>query len=284
MEKHCIHVNGIDMVYEECGVGKEKSIVLLHGFCGSSHYWHKVCPLLSDSYHIIMPQLRGHGETSVPEGVYTMEMMAEDILALLDMLKVDKTVMLGHSLGGYVALAFAEKYMDRLSGLGLIHSTAFPDTEEQLRKRLGDIDAIREAGIAAYVTELVPKLFPRSKLGKLREEVEEMIEIGLKMKPEGAISTLKGMMIRPDRSAILTNAPFPILLVAGTEDEVIPVEATYSVTDDHSFESTYGYPHISENTFEGVAHLSLVEVPDQLSRVIASYLTTLHEKEVKRVI
>jgi len=283
MNKQTVHVNGIDMVYEECGMGNEKTIVLLHGFCGSSHYWHNVCPLLSDKYHLIMPQLRGHGESSAPEGVYTMETMAEDISELLDKLRIDKAVMLGHSLGGYITLAFAEKYADRLSGFGLIHSTAFPDTEETIRRRLQDIDAIREAGIAAYVTGLVPKLFADSKQDKLRDEMERAIAIGKLMKPEGAIRTLEGMILRPDRSSILSNAPYPILLIAGEEDEVIPPEATFSLSGNDAAESTYRYPHISENTFEGVAHMSVFEVPDQLSRVIAAYVKTVHEKEVKRV-
>src|SRR4030095_2437093 len=102
MEKQRIHVNGIDLVYEECGSSNGNVIVLLHGFCGSSLYWQKICPMLSDQYRVIIPDLRGHGGSSSPEGTYTMEVMAEDISALLQALQIEKVVMFGHSLGGYV--------------------------------------------------------------------------------------------------------------------------------------------------------------------------------------
>jgi len=284
MEKQVVHLNGIDMVYEECGRKNDDTIVLLHGFCGSSHYWHKMCSRLSDNYRLIMPQLRGHGETSVPNGIYTMETMADDIAALMNELQIGKAVMLGHSLGGYVTLAFADSYEDRLSGFGLIHSTASSDSEEMMRKRMQDIDAIREAGMAAYMRDIVPKLFSESRLDKLDEEVERVIAIGEKMNPEGAIRTLKGMMVRPDRSKVLSNASFPVLMVAGTDDEVIPPDASFCLSDEHESETTFEYPHTSEISFENVGHMSLIEVPDQLARVIENYIKTLHEKEVKRVI
>ncbi|MFF2090218.1 alpha/beta fold hydrolase [Paenibacillus sp. NPDC058174] len=282
MEKHTVHVNGIDMVYEECGSGNKKTVILLHGFCGSSRYWHKVCPLLSDNYRIIMPQLRGHGETTAPEGAYTMELMADDVLCLMDKLGIHKASLFGHSLGGYITLAFADQYPHRLAGLGLIHSTALPDSETMKQKRLEDIDTIREGGIAAYISELIPKLFLESKREEKQEDVDEFIRAGKRMKPEGAIHTLEGMMQRPDRSKVLAKANFPILLVAGAKDDVISPIATFSLTESGAYKSTYDYPHISENTFEGVAHMSLVEAPDQLSRVIANYLKTLNEKETVR--
>lgn len=279
MEKQRVHVNGIDIVYEECGSGNEQTIILLHGFCGSSSYWHNLCPLLSEKNRIIIPQLRGHGESSAPGGSYTMETMADDILGLINKLELDKVVMFGHSLGGYVTLAFAEKYSDRLSGFGLIHSTALPDTEEVKQKRLQDIDAIRENGIIAYVNQLIPKLFVKTKLDEMKEEVERIIGVGMQMTSEGAIHTLEGMLKRSDRSFVLSEATFPILLVAGAEDKVIIPDVTFSITGLGTLESTYEYPHISENTFEGVAHMSLVEAPDQLSRVMANYLKSLYESE-----
>ncbi|MCR8659686.1 alpha/beta fold hydrolase [Paenibacillus endoradicis] len=282
MNKHKVSVNGIDMVYEECGESSGIAVILLHGFCGSSQYWHKVCPLLSKKYRIIMPQLRGHGGTSTPNGVYSMEAMADDIYKLMEQLEIDKVVMFGHSLGGYVTLAFADKYGDKLLGLGLIHSTALPDTEEVKDKRRQDIDDISDNGINHYVKKLIPKLFMDSKLGKMQGEVYDIITVGLEMTATGAIRTLEGMMQRPDRSHVLANATYPILLVAGAEDDIISPLDTFSITGEGITDSTFGYPHILENTFEGVAHMSLVEVPNQLSRVIANYLKILYEKMEKR--
>lgn len=284
MEKHKVHVNGIDMVYEECGHDNEKTIVLLHGFCGSSLYWHKLCPTLGENYRLIMPQLRGHGESSTPDEVYTMETMADDVYKLIETLEVDKVTMFGHSLGGYVTLAFAEKYSDKLSGFGLIHSTAQGDSNATKEKRRKDIENIFNNGIINYINQLIPGLFIDSKLWEMQEEVHEVIRAGMEMTSEGAIHTLEGMMQRPDRSKVITEAKFPILLVAGADDEVISPELAYTITVDGKSVTSYEYAHIMQNTFEGVAHMSLIEVPDQLSRVIVNYLKILHEKESKRAV
>jgi len=282
MKKHIISVTGNDLVYEECGESSRRTIVLLHGFCGSSHYWHKVCPLLSDKYRIIMPQLRGHGGSYAPDGDYSMEAMADDIYHLIEHLKIDKIVLLGHSLGGYAALAFADKYRDKLLGLGLIHSTALPDTEETKEKRRRDIQDISVNGINNYIKRLIPKLFTDSKQHNMQEAIQDMVQIGFQMNQEGAIGALQAMMNRPDRSHVLAEADYPILLVAGAEDEVISPLDTFSITYKGVTDSTFGYPHILENTFEDVSHMSLVEVPNQLSRVIANYLKIVYEKAEQR--
>jgi len=282
MEKQRIHVNGIDLVYEECGSSNGNVIVLLHGFCGSSLYWQKICPILSDEYRVIIPDLRGHGGTTAPEGPYTMETMAEDIKALLDALGTRKVVMFGHSLGGYVTAAFAEKYPDKLSGFALIHSTVLSDTAEAIEKRTADIAYIREKGISKYLYSIIPELFPGEKLGEMRDEVNELIGVGQQMEAEAAIATLEGMMMRPDRSHVLAEAKFPVLLVAGAKDAVIKPDDTFSVSGRGHPETTYKYPHIMETTFEDVAHMSLVEVSDQLARVISTYLQTLLEREKTR--
>ncbi|WP_164545428.1 alpha/beta fold hydrolase [Paenibacillus albus] len=284
MNKHKVHVNGIDMVYEEYGHSNERAIVLLHGFCGSSLYWHKVCPQLSKHYRVILPNLRGHGGTEVPDGVYTMETMADDILGLIDLLGLDKTVIFGHSMGGYVALAFADKYSHRLSGFGLIHSTALPDTPVVKAKRLQDIEDIKRDGIHEYVEKMTERLFVESTREEIPDEVHRIKSVGKVMQPEGAIHALEGMRIRKDRSAVLYEANFPVLLVAGSEDHVISPDEAFGVNEGHVPRSTFNYPHISENTFEGIAHMSLVEVPEQLARLMANYLRTLHERETLRIL
>lgn len=282
MEKQRIYVNGIDLVYEECGSSNENVVVLLHGFCGSSQYWQKICPLLSENYRVIIPNLRGHGGSTASEGTYTMDLMAEDIAALLTALHIEKVVMFGHSLGGYVTAAFAEHYPKKLAGFALIHSTVLPDSELTKEKRLEDIEAIREKGISKYLYGIIPNLFTDKKLGEMHNEVHELINVGQEMESCAAISTLEGMMQRPDRSHVLAEAKFPVLLVAGSEDAVIKPDDTFTVTSLDQPETTYKYPHILETTFEDVAHMSLVEVSDQLARVMSTYLKTLVEREKTR--
>ncbi|WP_228728168.1 alpha/beta fold hydrolase [Brevibacillus composti] len=123
--------NGVTLAYQEAGSGD--ALCLVHGFCGSSAYWQRIIPPLAQSHHVLAPDLRGHGKSSVPEETYTVEKMAEDLLLLLDEAGIQKVALLGHSLGGYVALAFAERYPHRLSALGLIHSPRIPMTRRQRR-------------------------------------------------------------------------------------------------------------------------------------------------------
>lgn len=282
MRKYTIAINGTEMVYEECGEGNSQTIVLLHGFCGSPYYWHEVCPLLIGKYRIIMPQLRGHGSASVLDDDYSIEALADDIYQLIETLNIDKIVIFGHSLGGYVALAFAEKYQHKLLGLGLIHSTALPDTEEKKEKRRQDIDRISAQGTEKYIKELIPNLFAASKQTKLQAEIATLINIGLQMNEEVMKGIIEGMRSRPNRSHVLADASYPILLVAGAEDQVISPLETFSVAPGELADSTFRYPHILETTFENVAHMSLIEVPNQLSRVMNNYLKILHEKKALR--
>ncbi|WP_424767417.1 alpha/beta fold hydrolase [Paenibacillus sp. sgz302251] len=282
MEKKRIDVNGIDLVYEECGSRNKKVIVLLHGFCGSSLYWHNICPMLNEQYRVIAPNLRGHGGTSSPEGIYTMETMAEDVMKLLEALDIQKVTMFGHSLGGYVTAAFADKYSNMLNGLALIHSTIMPDSDDGKKKRIMDIEAIRDKGIGPYVRGLIPNLFNEEKLSEMRDEVDQFIKIGQEIKPEAAIATLEGMKLRPDRSHVLAEAQYPVLIVAGAADAVIKPDDSFTVTSLETPLETYHFPHILETTFEDVAHMSFVEVSDQLARVMSTYLKTLYERESTR--
>src|SRR5690606_35851185 len=121
---------------------------------------------------VIAPDLRGHGESAAPEGVYSMESLADDVRKLLDHLGLQRVVLLGHSLGGYVTLAFAERYPERLAGFGLLHSTAFPDTEESRENRLRMAEIARRRGSAPVIDNLVPKLFSPANREKMAERLD----------------------------------------------------------------------------------------------------------------
>lgn len=132
MKKTC-QANGIELAYQEQGQGE--AVVLLHGFCGSSAYWEYIIPELERDYRVLAPDLRGHGDSAVSVGTYSMDLFAEDIKQMLDAPDISEATLLGHSLGGYVTLAFAEKYSDRLKAFGLIHSTGLPDAESARASR-----------------------------------------------------------------------------------------------------------------------------------------------------
>lgn len=261
MNKKSVEAGGVRLAYGEEGHGHP--VVLVHGFCGSSAYWEKVVPLLSNRFRVITPDLRGHGSSEAPdtEGVYSMEQFASDLKGLLDALGLEKVVVLGHSLGGYATLALAEAYPGRLAGFGLVHSTPLADTEEGKRNREAGIRTIREKGIGEFVEGLVPKLFAPEHLVNMAPEVERVKEIGRDTSPEGAAATQEGMRRRPDRSRVLETAEVPVLLIAGFRDGIAPPEKVFAVARDT----------FTQIQLDGAGHMSMYENPELLAEAIASF-------------
>src|SRR5512147_1809966 len=140
-------VNGIRIAYERRGTGTP--LVLLHGYPLDHHLWDKVAPLLGDTFELILPDLRGFGGSSTVDSFYTMEDIASDIAALLDHLGIQKAAIVGHSMGGYVALAFARLSPERVSGLGLVSSQALADPEERKQGRYKSAAEVADKGIAS---------------------------------------------------------------------------------------------------------------------------------------
>ncbi|MDF2959462.1 MAG: hypothetical protein K0S39_1197 [Paenibacillus sp.] len=263
MDTKYLDQNNVRIGYKEKGEGQ--AVVLLHGFCGSSSYWNKLLPLLPDNYRFIMPDLRGHGNSGAPAGNYTMEVFADDLAELLKHAGTERAVVLGHSLGGYVTLAFAERYPHLLTAFGLIHSTAFPDSDSAKEGRKKGMDTIREKGLPVLIDGLIPKLFAPDHVKTMPEAVNEAVQIGVSTNPEGAIRTLEGMRTRPDRNEVLAEAKMPVLLVAGVHDQIIPVERTFSVSGGQ----------IAQRQIENAGHMSMVEAPEKLANVLMDFITTV---------
>jgi 3-oxoadipate enol-lactonase len=255
-----ITANHLNIAYQDEGRGDV--IVLLHGFCGSSQYWKHITPVLSRTHRVIVPDLRGHGETEEAPGSSTMEAMAEDLKHLLDQLKIPSIVLFGHSLGGYVTLAFAEKYPQMLSAYSLIHSTARPDDTAGKENRLKAIQSIKEEGIKPFVDTLIPKLLAPDHVSSMPDVLDEAKQIGYPTQPKGAIHALEGMRERKDRNHVLRNSTVPVLLTAGEQDQVIPVAKTFSVEA----------PHLIQARIKNAGHLSMLETPDQLIAIMERFL------------
>lgn len=251
---------GFVMEVKESGQGTP--IMLLHGYCGSSDYWKKTAAHLSKHYRVIMPDLRGHGRSDAPVGAYTIEQMADDIVQLADKLELERFVLLGHSMGGYVALSVLERYSDRLLGAGLIHSTAFPDSEEAKVNRLKAVERIQKNGISEFVDGLVPKLFHPDYKDQEAELILEAKEIGYLTPPHGAIGAALAMREREDRTMVLSAAKLPILLTAGQGDSVVPQEKLFIVNG----------PHVMQAIMEQAGHMGMMEQPEELADIINRFM------------
>ncbi|MBT2688517.1 alpha/beta fold hydrolase [Bacillus sp. ISL-47] len=258
MDAKRAEVNGTVISYYDAGQGEP--VVLIHGFCGSKDYWQNVIPALADSYRVIAVDLPGHGGSGLPDGDISVETMAEMIKGTFEELGLEKVSLIGHSLGGYVTLAFAEAYEDRLKQFSLLHSTANPDSEEGKKGRevaAGKIDA---DGIKSFVDGLVPNLFAPGE--KHLEDQQQAKEIGYGTNPEGAKASLKAMKQRPDRNHVLKNSKLPVLMIAGEKDQVVPPEKSFTVTG----------LNIQQVTIKGAGHMSMYEAPAELLEVFRGFL------------
>jgi 3-oxoadipate enol-lactonase len=258
MEKQ--HVGEFDLAFQERGEG-EDTVILLHGFCGSSAYWQDIIPLL-DSSRVITIDLRGHGKSGISDSPFSIEDMAKDIHYFMDQKQLENVYIFGHSLGGYVTLAIAELYREKLKGFGLIHSTVLPDNVEAKENRLKSIAVIKENGLNTFVDDLAPKLFNPNKLNVLKDELRLTKEIGYETSPVGAVETLKAMRNRKDRSAAINNNNTPVLLIAGEHDQIIPKENVFQEEA----------PHIHTEVLSESGHMSLFEQPEKLAYIIKEFI------------
>ncbi|MBT2655743.1 alpha/beta hydrolase [Bacillus sp. ISL-18] len=261
METKNIAVNNSTISYIDQGKGQP--IILLHGFCGSSAYWSEVVPVLSEYYRVIAPDLPGHGDSKTHLENYSIEDIADILKEFLDKLNIGQAAMFGHSLGGYITLAFAEKYSQSLSCFSLVHSTAYPDSEEAKKGRTANIEKVNHEGIKTLIDGLVPKLFSPEHLNE--EYVETAKQIGYRTPPEGAIHTLGAMRDRPDRNSVLESTSLPVLLIAGEQDQIIPSEKTFSVSK----------ANIKQTIIKDSGHMSMYEHPRELIAAIKDFMDTI---------
>lgn len=200
--------------------GKGTAVVLLHGFLENSHMWDAFVPQISKKYRVITIDLLGHGQTECMGYVHSMEDQADVVFSLLNELRIRKAVIAGHSMGGYVALAFAELYPDSVKGIALINSTSIADSDERKANRDRAIQAVKK-DYSSFVRLSIANLFSEENREKLADKIEYVKTEALKTPLQGIVAALEGMKIRKDREVLLHFGPYPILLVLGKKDPVL---------------------------------------------------------------
>ncbi len=207
--------------FEEYGNGNP--LILVHGYTESLKIWNDYKESLSEKCRLILIDLPGHGNSSIIDSVHTMELLADSIKAVLDYLKIEKTIMIGHSMGGYVSLAFARKYSRMLKGLGLFHSTSLADSDETKKAREKSIEAIHK-NHSGFLLNFIPSLFAPETKDLFQNEIQQLIEEASRIKPESLVAAQLGMKERSSTLDVLINASFPVMFIAGQKDSRIPFE------------------------------------------------------------
>jgi len=241
--------------------GKGPAIVLLHGFLENSSMWKDLIPELSKRNKVIAIDLLGHGNSDCLGYVHSMELFAETVYAVLKQLKIRKCSLVGHSLGGYVALALAEKHPEKVKGLCLMNSTSNEDSEERkdIRTRA---NKMAQTNLKNMIQLSISNLFYHKNLLKFTSEIDFLKQEALKTSLQGYLAAQEGMKIRPNRNHILTNATFKKLLIIGEKDPVIDVNISLEEAQKTN----------SEYVILDGGHMSYVENTKQLLDALQSFL------------
>ncbi|NCI47280.1 alpha/beta fold hydrolase [Sediminibacterium soli] len=245
--------------------GEGSPVVLLHGFGEDGHIWDEQVQFLKQYCLLLVPHLPGSGASGILHGEnITISAYADVIHALLQEEKIGSCLMLGHSMGGYITLAFAEKYPSLLTGFGLVNSTAFADSEEKKKTRARAIETIGRYGAAAFIRTTIPGLFAAGFAQQHPGKVEALAEAGKQFSEEALQQYYQAMMNRPDRTAVLQSNPLPVLFVIGTEDQAAPMNDVLK----QAHLPLKSYIHVLEH----VGHMSMLEASDTLNRYLHAFI------------
>lgn len=203
--------------------GKGNTIVFLHGFTESRKIWTNFTKRLSKEFRVVTIDLPGHRKTPVFGQTHTMEFMADVVKALLDHLNITSCILIGHSMGGYVTLAFTKKYPEMVQAFGLFHSHAAGDTEEARVNRQRTINIV-EQDRTGFIQQFIPGLFAPENVKTFEEEIKSLKKQALIPPADGISAALRGMMEREDHTGLLRSTDKPVLFIVGKEDSKIPVD------------------------------------------------------------
>lgn len=219
-----ISIQGKKLFYRVYGNGKP--VVLLHGFGEEGNVWKHQASFLQNDFRIVVPDLPGSGLSDITDDM-SMEGMAETIKTLIDTEFNDpaqRVALIGHSMGGYITLAFVEKYPELIDRFGLFHSTAYPDSEEKKGVREKGIKFIEENGAAAFLETATPNLFSAITKDERPRLVDEQLAGLSNFSPHALVLYYQAMIRRPDRTAVLKNARVPVLFLLGKYDMAVPFQ------------------------------------------------------------
>ncbi len=269
-----INYNQGEIAFETTGKGK--TLVFLHGFCENLHVWDDFVKRF-DGYKTIRIDLPGFGQSTLPESL-SIAHMADAVKAVLDELDVKNATIIGHSMGGYVALAFLERYKAYVESLVLFHSHPYADEPQNKIYRQKSMDFIQRHRPQLYLKQLFPALFTKNFAGSNAFLIEKLTHAANKLPSENIIAALKAMMQRKDRSVLLKNLDIPVLFIVGAADQIVGKKQSMGAIN---------YPNISSIALlEKVGHMGMFEHPKKCTKVLKDFLEfckVYHIKENAKV-
>lgn len=268
MQSNNIVFKDATIFYTVSGTGKK--IVLIHGFGEDGSIWKEQINFLKDHFCVIVPDIPGSGNSSFLQDA-NIDIYAEIIKEILDTetqkapdAEDQKITMIGHSMGGYITLAFAEKFPQYLNSFGLFHSSAFADEPEKIEGRLKAIDFIKTKGPNAFLKTVVPNLFTKEFLENNPEKISTLLENGKKFLAENLIQYYNAMINRPDRTAVLKTFNKPVLYIIGEHDLAIPL----NISLQQCYLPAQSHVHILHQS----AHMGMWEEKEKANTLLLNFL------------
>lgn len=245
--------------------GEGKPVVLLHGFGTDGAIWEKQAAYLEKKYRLIVPDLPGSGRSVRHDAPLSIEMLADNLLLIIENENISSCSLIGHSMGGYITLAFAEKYADRLKSFGLVHSTAYADDEAKINSRKKNIVFINTFGAAKYLSQAIPGFFSAGFKASHPDVVNDLIARHSDFQASSLVRYTEAMIDRPERTGVLKKFAGPVLFIAGEHDALIPLEQSLKLCKIP--ELSYIYVCVQSG------HMGMLEEPEFCSAAIDRFLS-----------
>jgi pimeloyl-ACP methyl ester carboxylesterase len=264
MEK-VINYRNKQVAYEISGAGNV--VVLLHGFLENLHVWGGILSYLTGKYQVIAIDLPGFGKSDVLNEIHSMGLMADVVKHVLKAELVKSCLLIGHSMGGYVGAAFAEKFPEMLTGLVFFHSHAAPDNEEGKRNRNRIIEVVKKDK-KNYIASFIPLLFAEENIARYQKKITQLQQISLETSEESVIAALGGMRDRKDHQSTLSTLNVPVMFIVGKQDSRVSMDKIIP---------QISLPQHSEVLIlEGVGHMGFVEEPEKTMMALQCFAARVY--------
>lgn len=241
--------------------GKGEPLFLIHGYQADSRIWERMIPLLQDKFELIIPDLPGHGDSPLIQTTNTMEFLSEIIYSIALARGYNGISIAGHSMGGYIALAFAEKYWNLTDGLTLINAHPFEDSITKQLGRNREADLINQGRKELLLLRFIHNNFSPSEVGNLKEEIKQITQIALSQPENGMLADLSGMMVRSDKVNAIRKARFEVDFIIGVDELKFPVKKIEALKSSK----------LRVHWLKNCGHMSIIEKPEETAAIILKY-------------
>ncbi len=263
-------VNNLNLSYSDHGPDDTPVIIFIHGFPFNKSMWSIQVDALNDNYRVIAYDIRGHGQSAEGNEDFTIDSFVNDLISLLDALKIDKAVLCGLSLGGYIALNAVEKHPERFEALVLSDTQCVSDTPEAKEKRIMAIESIRENGVEKFADEMIKKLFAPDSFSTKKKEIAAVKEMIMNTSEHSLCNTLNALAERKETCSHLHKINMPVLIMVGKEDKITPPAAARLLHD--NIQNSY------LTILEHAGHLTNMENPEEFNIHLKIFLRRIIKK------